>query len=360
MLDEVTLTVKAGDGGDGVVSFRRLKYKPKGGPDGGDGGAGGSVYIEADANLNTLQLYAGKDRFEAEPGGRGAKERRHGANAEDIVLRVPVGTVVHSQVEEGKWQVVADMDAAGERILIAQGGEGGRGNWHFRSSTNTTPRTAEPGVPGEEKVLRLELRILAQIGLVGFPNGGKSTLLSVLTAARPKVANYPFTTLEPNLGVLKAGVRDKGSGVNDLILADIPGLIEGAHEGRGLGVQFLKHIERCGMLVFVLYPEDEWLGGSGATRVRGKTKKPEKQLAENIWDQYLEVMGELEAFNPDLLKVPQLLVLNKTDVLSQVQIRAVVKQFAPMEVIPVSAATTEGVEELRRAMVEAYGALVDH
>jgi GTP-binding protein len=342
MIDEVVFTVRAGDGGDGKLSFRREKYVPRGGPDGGDGGDGGSVYLEADENLNTLCWFAGKDKFEAEAGKPGGKAKRHGEDGEDVVLKVPVGTVVELRDSEiPKFQLLADLTRHGKRVCVARGGKGGRGNWYFRSATNTTPREAEKGGLGEIRTIRLSLKVLADAGLVGLPNAGKSTILSVLTAARPRIADYPFTTLEPNLGVVKS--RSKS-----LVLADIPGLIKGASQGKGLGVRFLKHIERCRLLVFVLYPTEQLLSG-----------KPEVgKLAKALQKQLGEVEKELREYNPKLLRLRRLLVLNKIDLLPRDLSEKVIKRLekaVPEQWLAVSAATGEGISMLKEEVLQAAG-----
>jgi GTP-binding protein len=331
MIDEARFKVKAGDGGNGRVSFRREKYVPKGGPDGGDGGRGGSIYIKADANLNTLRFYAGKDRFEAKDGQNGGGSKEHGKDARNIILTVPVGTVVYDI--KTKQQLV-DLDKPKMQFCLAKGGEGGRGNWHFRSSTNTTPRFAEKGIEGEKKKIQLKLKVLAHIGLVGFPNAGKSTLLSVLTSAKPEIANYPFTTLSPNLGVMKTAGKD------GFVIADIPGLIEGASEGKGLGTRFLKHIERCKLLVYILCPEDNNLELQG------------KKFADALWKQKQKLKRELETFNPKLTKLPSLTVINKKDLFSDKQAKTVKSYFKTKkeDVTIISAVTHENTETLTRQL----------
>lgn len=328
MIDEAQFSVKAGDGGDGRVSFRREKFVPRGGPDGGDGGLGGSIFLETDSNLNTLRFYAGKDRFMAEDGQPGGRAKKHGKNSDDLVLKVPVGTLV---LDAKTSRVLADLDRPGERFCPARGGRGGRGNWYFRSSTNTAPRQAEEGEKGEQKELLLKLKVLAQIGLVGLPNAGKSTLLSVLTEAKPKIANYPFTTLSPNLGVMKT--PDRGDG---LVIVDIPGLIEGASQGKGLGIRFLKHIERCRLIIYVLFPEDHNLELTG------------QKLARRLWEQKQKVRNELKAFNPHLLEVPSLVAINKKDLLSERQVRAIKAYFKAKKqtILLVSAVTKENLKAL--------------
>ncbi|HNI12397.1 MAG TPA: GTPase ObgE, partial [bacterium] len=242
-IDFVQIQVRAGHGGDGCVSFRREKFIPKGGPDGGDGGKGGDVVFEADENLHTLQDIVHHRIFRAQHGQKGGSQNMSGRFADDIVIKVPVGTIIKDQ-ETG--EMLCDLTENRQRAVLAKGGQGGKGNSRFKSPTNRTPREFTPGERGEEKFLDLELKVLADVGLVGFPNAGKSTLLASVTAAKPKIANYPFTTLTPNLGIIKIGEY------RSLVLADIPGLIEGAHEGKGLGVQFLKHIERTKALAFLI------------------------------------------------------------------------------------------------------------
>jgi GTP-binding protein len=328
MIDEARFSVKAGDGGNGRVSFRRERFVAKGGPDGGDGGRGGSIFLETNPNLNTLRFYAGKDRFEAKNGQPGGPAKKHGKDSDDLVLQVPVGTLV---LDANTSKELVDLDRPDKRFCPARGGRGGRGNWHFRSATNTTPRQAEKGEKGEQKELLLKLKALAQIGLVGLPNAGKSTLLSVLTEAKPKIASYPFTTLSPNLGVMKTPDREDG-----LVIVDIPGLIEGASQGKGLGIRFLKHIERCRFIVYVLFPEDHNLALTG------------KKLAERLWKQKQKVRDELEAFNPHLLEVPSLVVINKKDLLSEEQVQAIKAHFKAKKrtILLVSAITRENLKAL--------------
>jgi len=322
MIDEACFTIKAGDGGNGVVHFRRMKFVPKGGPDGGDGGNGGSVYIQTDPNLNTLRFFAGKDRFGAKNGEPGREKKMHGKNSEDVVLKVPVGTIIYDDETD---QIIADLHKPDSRLCLAKGGRGGRGNWHFRSSTNTTPVEAEKGEKRELKKILLKLKILAQVGLVGLPNAGKSTLLSVLTRAKPEIASYPFTTLSPNLGVM-----------DGLIIADIPGLIEGASQGKGLGTQFLKHIERCLLLIYVLFPEDHELELGG------------KKLADQLWRQKEKIQNELKIFNPQLLQLASLTIINKKDIISDKQTKAIETYFKSKkeDILIISAATCENLEVL--------------
>jgi len=357
MIDEATFTVRAGHGGSGTVSFRREKFIPKGGPDGGDGGDGGSVYLETDLNLNTLRFFAGKTKFEAKSGGRGSKQKKHGKNAQDLTLMVPVGTTVYQASQGNIWLLLADLNKPHQRALIAQGGLGGRGNWQFRSSTNTTPKEFEMGTRGEVKIIKLELKLLANVGLVGLPNAGKSTLLSVLTKARPQIANYPFTTISPNLGVMefkgaqssqrRARFKDpKGevSTSNSLVIADIPGLIEGASIGKGLGIQFLKHIERCLLLVFVIAPRDHELNESAA------------KLVKSLLSQLNEVKNEMQTYNPKLLDLPAIITLNKTDLLSDKTVTQIITFFQKegIEVLPISSATKSGIDRLTIVITTTY------
>lgn len=346
MIDEATFVVKAGNGGDGAVSFRREKYAPKGGPDGGDGGGGESIYLVSDPNINTLRFFAGKDKFQAQHGGAGSKAKRHGQDGEDLIIKVPIGTLIN-RVEDDKNIPVADLDKPNQKVLIAAGGKGGRGNWHFRSATNQVPRHSEPGTKGEKWQIKLELKVLAQVGLVGLPNAGKSTLLSVLTKAKPEIANYPFTTLSPNLGVLEVRTSQRSMEVGtsiDLVVADIPGLIEGAHQGKGLGIKFLKHIERCQLLVYVLFPQDHQLELSA------------KQLTNALKKQFNEVKEELKLFDQKLIDLPSLIVLNKTDLLSETQLKDITNYLKKHKIKPllISAATKQGIEELTQEIVSLY------
>ena len=245
-VDQVDIKVAAGDGGRGALSFRREKFIPRGGPDGGNGAPGGSVYLVATLHHNTLVTYRFHPEFEAKRGGHGEGSNRSGAKGDDLELEVPVGTVVYEKTPGGAFARVADLTEAGQRVLVARGGRGGLGNAQFATSTNRAPRKTQPGEPGEIKELRLQLKLLADVGLVGFPNAGKSTLISRISAARPKIADYPFTTLTPNLGVVSL------AGDRSFVVADVPGLIEGAHQGAGLGHQFLSHLERTKVLVHVI------------------------------------------------------------------------------------------------------------
>ncbi|MEY2632539.1 MAG: hypothetical protein RIR00_1193 [Pseudomonadota bacterium] len=286
-IDEAKIYVHAGDGGNGAASFRREKYIPKGGPDGGDGGRGGSIYVVADRNINTLVDYRYTRKFLAQRGENGRGSDCYGAAGEDITLRMPVGTVISDLNTE---TVMADLDHDGKRVLLARGGQGGLGNLHFKSSVNRAPRQHTKGQQGEEFELKLELRVLADVGLLGLPNAGKSTLIRAISAARPKVADYPFTTLHPNLGVVR--VDDNKS----FVVADVPGLIEGAADGAGLGIRFLKHLQRTRILLHLV------------------DLAPFDPDADPVRDA-LAIVGELEKYSPELAAKPRWLVLNKLDLL---------------------------------------------
>lgn len=285
--DHMKIFVKAGNGGDGSSHFRREKYVPRGGPDGGDGGRGGSVYIEATPNQNTLIDYHYRQHFKAGSGEAGMRQKMHGAKGEDIVLHVPCGTVIRDAETN---DLVADLVENGQRVMVARGGRGGLGNVHFATSTHQAPRESQQGEPGEERWLLLELRLIADIGLVGYPNAGKSTLLSVVSAARPKIADYPFTTLEPNLGVVSVG---QPGDEYSFVLADIPGLIEGAAQGVGLGHEFLRHVQRTSLLIHMV---------DGAS------------LERDPWQDVLNINKELREYEERLAKRPQVLVFNKMDI----------------------------------------------
>jgi GTP-binding protein len=296
-VDEASIHVIAGKGGDGSASFRREKYIPFGGPDGGDGGDGGSVYLEGDSGLNTLVDFRHRRIYKAQNGVIGKGQQRYGKKGEDIYIRVPLGTMVDDELNE---VVLGDVTEHGQHLLVARGGQGGLGNVHFKSSTNQAPRKFTPGQPGEDIQLHLEMKVLADIGLLGFPNAGKSTLISTVSAARPKVADYPFTTLYPNLGVVRIGFD------SSFVIADIPGLIEGAAEGAGLGVQFLKHLQRTKLLLHLveIAPMDEM--------------PPE--------DAIRKLEQELVNFDRDLGEKPRWLVFTKSDVLDQEEAKTIVDQ----------------------------------
>jgi len=320
-LDEAKVHLKAGDGGDGVVAFRREKYIEFGGPDGGNGGRGGDVVIEAVDGLNTLIDYRYAQHFRARKGGNGAGSDRTGAASEDVVLKVPVGTQVFA---EDKETLLADLTKVGQRVVLCRGGDGGFGNAHYKSSTNRAPRRADKGHPGEERSIWLRLKLIADAGLVGLPNAGKSTFLAAVSAARPKIADYPFTTLHPQLGV----VRPDAS--TEFVLADIPGLIEGAHEGAGLGDRFLGHVERCAVLLHL---------------VDGTQLDPAAA--------YETVRAELEGYGHGLSEKPEIVALNKTDAMTP-QARTsrlkALSRAAGRPALLVSGATGEGVQEVLRAL----------
>jgi GTP-binding protein len=288
-LDEAKVYIRSGDGGNGCVAFRREKFIEFGGPSGGDGGKGGDVIAEAVERLNTLIDYRYQQHFKAKSGVGGMGKDRHGANGADIVLKVPVGTQIY---EEDGETLLADLDKAGARTVLAKGGNGGFGNAHFKSATNRAPRNANPGQPGEERTIRLRMKLIADAGVVGLPNAGKSTFLAAVSAARPKIADYPFTTLHPQLGVVE--IDDQS-----FVLADIPGLIEGAHEGAGLGDRFLGHIERCRVLLHII-------DGTG----------------EHAGEAYKTVRAELDAYGEGLADKPEIVALNKADALTPEQLEA--------------------------------------
>ena len=305
-VDEAEVTVRSGHGGHGCVSFRREKYIPKGGPDGGNGGRGGDVIFRADPKLLSLYDFRLKRVYEARNGRPGSGREKTGADAVDLVVDVPVGTELYEVDDTGEKRLIIDLVAPEQTVVLAKGGRGGKGNTHFKSATMRTPRFAQPGEDGEERRIRLELKILADVGIIGLPNAGKSTLISALSAARPKIAPYPFTTLSPNLGVMQGEHGEK------LILADIPGLVSGAHEGRGLGHKFLKHVERTRFLLHVLSVEEvAWPESpdiAGADEAVGQEVDP--------WAGYALLNEELAGFNPALSQKPQLLVVNKIDLWS--------------------------------------------
>ena len=291
-LDQAKIFIQSGDGGAGCVSFRREKYIEFGGPNGGDGGKGGSVYFEAVENLNTLIDFRYKQHFKAQKGQNGMGSQMTGAKGEDIIIKVPVGTEI---LAEDQKTVIVDMVTPGQKFLIAKGGDGGRGNMQFKTSVNQAPRYAEPGWPGQEMWVWLRLKVIADVGLIGQPNAGKSTFLSVVTKARPKIADYPFTTLHPNLGV--AWVDNY-----EMVIADIPGLIEGAHEGTGLGDRFLKHVERCAAFLHIV-----------------------DATVDDVVHEYKVIRKELELYDEKLMKKPEVVALNKCDALSDDEVKAKVK-----------------------------------
>jgi GTP-binding protein len=324
-IDEVRIRVKAGDGGNGCLAFRREKFVPRGGPSGGDGGRGGDINLLASNHYNTLLHFRFNPEHSAERGRHGEGSNRSGREGASIELPVPVGTVVY---DADSGELLHDFTQAGDRFLIARGGRGGRGNQHFATSTHQAPTEHEPGHPGEAKHLRLELKLLADAGLVGFPNAGKSTLISRISAAHPKIADYPFTTLEPNLGVVSVDDRT-------FVVADIPGLIEGAHLGHGLGVQFLRHIERTRLLVHLV-------------------DVSESSGREPVSDFHV-VMGELAGFSEDLLKKPMFVVATKIDVAQDPQRVESLRALAAAEGLPfyeISSVTGQGIEALKYAMAD--------
>jgi GTP-binding protein len=328
-VDEAKIEVIAGNGGNGVASFRREKFIPKGGPDGGDGGRGGSIFAVADRNLNTLIDYRYTRKFQARNGENGRGSDCYGKGAPDIELRVPVGTIV---IDLGNGEVMADLDRNGARALLAKGGKGGLGNLHFKSSTNRAPRQCTPGEPGEQRELRLELRVLADVGLLGLPNAGKSTLISAVSNARPKIADYPFTTLNPQLGVVRVGPEQS------FVIADIPGLIEGASEGAGLGHQFLRHLSRTSLLLHVIdvLPPDP-------------DADPRKQARA--------ITEELGKFDPALAEKPRWIVLNKMDLVPEEEHAEVIERFRQefgpeARIFPISAATHWGCDILIKEIAE--------
>jgi GTP-binding protein len=319
-LDEAKIFVKSGDGGAGVVAFRREKFIEFGGPDGGDGGRGGSIILEAVPNLNTLIDFRYQQHFKAERGGHGMGQNRSGASGQDLVIKVPVGTQI---LAEDKETLLADMVESGQRVVIAKGGDGGFGNAHYKSSTNRAPRRADPGWPGEERWLWLRLKLIADVALVGLPNAGKSTFLAATSRARPKIADYPFTTLTPQLGVV-------GIDGEEFVIADLPGLIEGAHEGAGLGTRFLGHMERCAVLLHLI-----------------------DGTAEDVAEAYRTIRAELEAYGHGLTEKPEIIGLNKSDAILAEELpekAAALENAAPAQVMTLSGATGAGVTEVLRAL----------
>ncbi len=335
-VDEAKILVKAGGGGNGCVAFRREKFVPRGGPSGGDGGHGGSIYLEANPNDNTLLRYRYNREFKADRGRHGEGSNCSGHSGADMILQVPVGTLAF---DEQTGETIADLATPGQRVLIAHGGRGGRGNQHFAKPWHQAPREHEEGHAGEERHLRLELKLLADVGLVGFPNAGKSTLISVISAARPKIANYPFTTLEPNLGVVNA---DGGTGKEGrelgrtFVVADLPGLIEGAHEGAGLGIRFLRHVERTRLLVHLIDTSD--------------------MSDEDPVHSFEIISGELRAFSETLTEKPVIVVATKLDATTDRTRLDTMRKFCrehKLEFHAISAATGEGVRELVRSIADA-------
>jgi GTP-binding protein len=324
LFDHTKIYVKAGDGGNGSMHFHRGKHAPFGGPDGGDGGRGGSIYFEATNDLSTLVDYRYRHQFKAESGQPGARQKMHGSRGDDIVLRVPCGTIIR---DADTNELIADLIESGQHIMVARGGRGGLGNVHFATATHQTPKEAQNGEPGEERWITLELRMIADVGLVGYPNAGKSTLLSVVSAAQPKIADYPFTTLAPNLGVVEVGQPRRGDGYS-FVLADIPGLIEGAAQGIGLGHEFLRHIQRTRLLIHML---------DGASPDR------------DPWLDFQSINKELREYDARLAERPQIVVLNKMDLPEAQEKWATVESYAEAADYPVfsiSAAAQQGTAEL--------------
>lgn len=320
-LDLAKIYIKAGDGGNGSLSFRREKYIEYGGPDGGDGGKGGDVYVVCVDNLNTLIDYRYQQHFKAKPGGGGMGKNRAGAKGEDCLIKVPPGTEILA--EDQKTQI-AEVTEPGEKVLIARGGNGGFGNAHFKSSTNQAPRRANPGQPGEEYTIWLRLKLIADVGLIGLPNAGKSTFLAAVSAAKPKIADYPFTTLHPNLGVVSIGARA-------FVAADIPGLIEGAHEGKGIGTRFLGHIERTKVLLHLI-----------------------DVMEDDVAAAYTTVRNELAAYSEDLLALPEIVALSKCDAVDADRMseqKEALKKVIATEPFEISAVTGAGIEEVNWAII---------
>ena len=335
-VDEAKIYVKAGNGGNGCVAFRREKYVPRGGPSGGDGGNGGSVHLEANPNDNTLLRYRYNREFRADRGRHGEGSNCTGHSGEDLILQVPVGTLA---LDDQTGETIADLATPGQRVLVVNGGRGGRGNQHFAKPWHQAPREHEDGFPGEERHLRLELKLLADVGLVGFPNAGKSTLISVISAARPKIANYPFTTLEPNLGVVNAdgGTGKEGREIGrTFVVADLPGLIEGAHLGAGLGIRFLRHVERTRLLVHLIDTSDA--------------------NADDPVHSFEIINGELAAFSRSLMQKPMIVVATKLDATTDRTRLATLGAYClkhSLEFHSISAVAGEGVKELVRSIADA-------
>jgi GTP-binding protein len=329
-LDEAKVYIRSGDGGNGCVSFRREKFIEFGGPNGGDGGKGGDVIAEAVEGLNTLIDYRYQQHFFAKNGGAGMGKDRHGANGANALLKVPVGTQIY---EEDGVTLLADFTERGQSTVLARGGNGGFGNAHFKSSTNRAPRHANPGLSGQERTIWLRLKLIADAGLVGLPNAGKSTFLAAVSAAKPKIADYPFTTLHPQLGVVSVDSRE-------FVLADIPGLIEGAHEGAGLGDRFLGHVERCRVLLHLI-------DGTG----------------EHAGEAYKTVRTELEAYGHELVDKPEIVALNKADALTPEQLKqqtARLKRAARKTALVISGVSGQGVTDALRALVKVIDQSTEH
>jgi GTP-binding protein len=332
-IDEVRILVKAGDGGNGCLAFRREKFVPRGGPSGGDGGRGGDVTLVCSQHANTLLQFRFNPEHKAERGRHGEGSQRTGAEGESIEVPVPVGTVVY---DEATGEKLYDFTHPGETFIVARGGKGGRGNQHFATPTHQAPTEHEPGRPGEEKRLRLELKLLADVGLVGFPNAGKSTLISRISAAKPKIADYPFTTLEPNLGVVQM------EGFRSYVVADIPGIIEGAHEGHGLGIQFLRHIERTRLLAHLV----------DVSEMSGRDPVSDFEI----------IMQELASFSDQLVAKPMIVIATKMDAAQDPERVAALRELARergLDFFEISSATGQGIENLKHAMADRVLAPVD-
>jgi len=324
-LDEAKIFIQSGDGGPGCLSFRREKFIEYGGPDGGDGGKGGNVYVTAISNLNTLIDYRYQQHFKAQRGQHGMGRNRSGISGEDIILKVPVGTQVFA---EDKETLIADLITEGQTVLLAKSGDGGFGNAHYKTSTNQAPRRADPGWPGEEFWIWLRLKLIADAGLIGLPNAGKSTFLAAVTRAKPKIADYPFTTLHPQLGVVYCYDRE-------FVMADLPGLIENAHQGTGLGHRFLGHVERCGVLLHLIDGTEEDVGKA-----------------------YKTIRQELKLYHPDLAKKPEVLALNKCDALNEDEIKEkvkVLKKLSKAKVHTISAVARQGTQEVLGDLLQYIG-----
>jgi GTP-binding protein len=335
-VDEAKILVKAGGGGNGCVAFRREKFVPRGGPSGGDGGHGGSIFLQANPNDNTLLRYRYNREFKADRGRHGEGSNCTGHSGSDMILLVPVGTLAY---DEQTGETIADLAVPGQRVLIAEGGRGGRGNQNFAKPWHQAPREHEDGSPGEERHVRLELKLLADVGLVGFPNVGKSTLISVISAARPKIANYPFTTLAPNLGVVNADGGTGGHGTElgrTFVVADLPGLIEGAHLGAGLGIRFLRHVERTRLIVHLIDTSDS-------------------NVDDPVYS-FQVINGELEAFSPSLVEKPMIVVATKLDATTDRARLEALQDFSKqrnLEFHSISAVAGDGVKELVRSIADA-------
>jgi len=350
LIDVAEIQVKAGDGGDGHVSFRRAKFIPKGGPDGGDGGDGGDVHLVASRNLVTLRDFRTRPSYEAENGAEGGKKKCIGADGKDLCIKLPAGTLVYEirenpNLHQKEKILVGDLVEDGQDLLICRGGSGGKGNYRFKSSTNQTPMQYTEGTEGESKELRLEIKVIADVGLVGLPNAGKSTLINQLTSSQAKIGSYPFTTLAPNLGVLKMDDME-------LVLADIPGLIEGASEGKGLGDDFLRHVERTRLLVHIIDPFGESMEASLPNE---STTPTGKVLMESAWKAYTTIRRELECYSEALTLKREIVVINKIDITEVKGSFRFIKDYFKsngVDILGISAATGEGTDGLKNKFRE--------